>query len=211
MVMVPPTKEVTSKVDIPKDIKIISGETKMTFPSLKTGERHEFNYKFVCPTGEGSFETQHEMRINVSYKDLLGNSRSTQLGPFEIIAREFRKADELNIELEKLLTSSDEIISSLKEYPSNETASSALEFWNGTLNSCKEQISKGEFALAELNMTNAESFINNIGKTAALGVKSQEEDALTFKESLKTMADELSKANENAKIIKNNFEKALTP
>jgi len=203
--------EVTSKVDIPKDINIVSGETKMSFPSLKTGEQHEFNYKFVCPTGEGSFETKHEIRINVSYKDLLGNSRSTQLGPFELTIRQFRKADELNIELEKLITSSEEVVSLLKECASNETASSALDFWNSMFNSCKEQISNGEFALAELNIKNAGTFINNIGKTAALAIKSQLEDSEILKESLKTMVEELTNASNNANKIKANFEKALTP
>ncbi|MHA2296275.1 MAG: hypothetical protein ACXAEU_17340 [Candidatus Hodarchaeales archaeon] len=204
-------KTVTCQADIPHLVNLVSGDATFTYQELKPGENYEVNYRFICPTGEGATEIQKDFKIGVTYQDLLGNKRTTQLGPFEIVIRQFRKTDELNLKLEKQLADNAEILSSLKENEKVEAAAIALEFWNQSIDSCKEQIAGGKFGLAEEGLELLSKFMTNVGKTTADLARTYENDKTNVKDTLKIMSEELDKAKNNVDKMKSNFEKALTP
>ncbi|MFW9994715.1 MAG: hypothetical protein ACFFD4_21915 [Candidatus Odinarchaeota archaeon] len=200
---------VTCQAEVPHLVNLVSGEATFTYQALKPSERYEVNYTFICPTGEGAEEVQKDFKINVTYQDLLGNKRSTQL-VYEIIIRQFRKSDELKNKLNTLMSSNEETLSSLKQNERNKAAAGALEFWNQSVENSKEQIANGNFALAERNIELIGAFISNVGKSTAELARNYENDKIEMKEVMKTISEELGKAKTSVDKIKTNFEKVLT-
>ncbi len=146
---------VTASIDIPSNIKIISGQNQISIEELKPGSTAEATFTLSCPSGEGKKEILIDIPVSVEYKDILDNKNSLSLGSAVVSIRSEKKGTKLTSKLNVLSSTLKETITPM-ETSSNVEVTNVVSGMNSIIekitNSVNNNIQDGDFQTAETGL-----------------------------------------------------------
>lgn len=160
-------------IDKLEGLNLVQGSFSVSFKELEANSKtQKLNLEFNCPSGEGDKEKLFEIKGKVEYLDILENKRINPIGPYPILIRTFKKADELKERLKKIENSNKEIIEKFDNFSSDQdTTKSLINSFNKTFKKIKEdsvqQINDGEFIKAETRLELLNTFLQSMASPAA--------------------------------------------
>ena len=189
-------------------LNLTGGSYTLSFESLNVNKDKNVKMEFVCPSGEGIKERKFDLAGKVEYLDAINNRRQNPIGPYTIIVRAFRKADELKDNLAKAEKANEEVFNNIRTFTSSGTEVKTLaqnfsDFVSGQKSGISKNISAGEFAKAEASIEVLDSITKSVG-TSSIGLMSAFDDlSKTVNESKNVISTNLKTSKDNlAKIDK---------
>ncbi len=107
-------KDVSFVIELPEEIRLMSGELTSTLEIMEPRQNLEKSLKLICPTGEGRIEIETQIKISVTYGDILGSRQTLPFGPFPIHVRAVRKTDEARENVQKTITHQNSVFEELR-------------------------------------------------------------------------------------------------
>lgn len=177
------------ELKIPQNLAILDGNLIKTLDSLQSQESQALEYKFRYPEETGVSEKVIELIGELNYKNVLNDTRSLPLGPYDLIIRSFRKSDELE---SKLRTIKDKFYQELQEMQIT-TGDSANKIVNLQKGSTERLFDEIGLNIKEENFTLAEDKISLLKKLVLETVIPSIIDAKKTGNKIKDAKSEISK------------------
>ena len=136
-------KNIQIVFNTPTGVTLASGTATNTFGNFPKNTTKKLDYEFICPTGEGNKEKAFDFSGQIQYDDILGNRRSKVIGPYSLIIRAFKKADQLRDELKKVQTLLEQDLSKLNNQKSTKNVTDFISTINGFINGMIKDITAG--------------------------------------------------------------------
>lgn len=167
-----------------------------------SSKRHNFKLEFVVPSGEGEKERLFDIRGTIEFYDILNNKRINPIGPYSIIIRAFKKADELKELLNKVESSNKEILDKVISFSSQiPTTTAVVNSFKTTFEALKNDtltyINNGEYIKAETRIELYKSFIQTVGSPTANLLTEQEEIGNLIKNTAQKSSESMEKTKQS--------------
>ncbi len=161
-------KNVTVTINKIEGLNLTSGSYTLSFESLNVNKDKKIKIEFVCPSGEGIKERKFDLSGKVEYLDVINNRRQNPIGPYTIIVRAFRKADELKESLSKVENANKDLLTRFNNYKNSEgdlkvTSTAFTTFFATQKSAIEKNISNGNFANAEASIEILDNVIKEVG------------------------------------------------
>lgn len=207
-------KNVTVSIKKIDGLNLTSGSYTLSFESLKINGNKKFKLEFVCPSGEGIKERKFDLAGKVEYLDIINNRRQNPIGPYTIIVRAFRKADELKESLQKVSKSNTEVLDMFNSFKSSDSEAKPvsvafLDFYNAEQSQIQKDIQSGEFPRAEASISLLDNAVKKVGTSSVQLASTFDTLNKTINESKTTISLNIKSSKENlSKVDKllNDFE-----
>ncbi|MHA2362464.1 MAG: hypothetical protein ACXAC7_00805 [Candidatus Hodarchaeales archaeon] len=165
-------RDVNATIDMPKDFNLLKGSIQEVIGNLNTNKSHEFEIECSCLPKEGELVVDYSIEGKISYLDVLNNRREVPIGPYPLIIRTFRKADELREALKVVEKDNAPAIEELKKLKtsqinSKDLISALLNTYQTLTKEIHEKIDKAEFDQAEARIDLTKLILNSIGSQSA--------------------------------------------
>ncbi|HKZ41588.1 MAG TPA: hypothetical protein VJ044_11535 [Candidatus Hodarchaeales archaeon] len=138
----------------PSDVPLIGGIRESKIGTMKEGQAKTIEFQFTLPKTAGVQEKSVEFSGQLSFQDMVGNRRTFVVGPYAVVVRVFRKADQLREELAKVESEIGPGLSQLHNSKSvtsfERQTKSILSFIESIKSETAGAISNGDFVLAQL-------------------------------------------------------------
>ncbi|MFQ6126041.1 MAG: hypothetical protein ACE5R6_15755 [Candidatus Heimdallarchaeota archaeon] len=108
-------KNVSFSIELPGELQLRAGELTSTMETINPGQDIEQTLILIAPSGEGRLEIETQLKMTISYEDILGSKRTLPFGPFPILLRAYRKADEVRENINKTTTALESDFEEIKE------------------------------------------------------------------------------------------------
>jgi hypothetical protein len=195
-------KNVTVTINKLDGLNLVNGSFTMSFESLNVNSSKKISIELTCPSGEGVKERKFDLSGKIEFFDIINNKRQNPLGPYTIIVRAFRKADELRESLGKVDKSNSENVSMFTKYKSFDSeskliATAFLDFYNKEKIEINRFIESGEYVKAELNINKLSEIFNKIGSESIKLLSANEELHSTVAESKNIVSSNLKQIKDN--------------
>ena len=201
-------KNVTVTINKIDGLNLTNGSFTMSFESLNVNNNKKVHLEFVCPSGEGIKERKFDISGRVEYLDIINNRRQNPIGPYTIIVRAFRKADELKEALAKVEKVAPDILNKFSAFKSSDAelkapATAFIDFYNRQTSEIKNNISAGEFTKAESAIAILDLVVKEIGSNSIDLISSHDQLLKSLENSKNIVANNIKNSQDNiAKIEK---------
>ena len=204
-------KNVTVVINKIDGLNLANGSYTVSFESLNLNSQKKVHLEFVCPSGEGNNERKFDIAGRLEYLDIINNRRQNPIGPYTIIVRAFRKADELKDSFAKVEKTGVEVINKFNIYISSDSelklnAQAFIEFYKKQKNEISQNISSAEFVKAETAIAILDKILMDIGSNSVNVMSSYDELTKSLNSSKNIMSNNLK----NSKDSITKLEKQLT-
>ena len=192
-------------------LNLVNGSYSNFFKELEPNSKgHNFKLEFVVPSGEGEKERLFNIKGNVEYYDVLANKRINPIGPYPIVIRAFKKADELKESLQKVENSNKDLIDKITTFTSSNTTTTTLvnsfkSMFEALKSDTLSYIQKGEYPIAENRIELFKSLLQTL-VNPTLGVL---EEQANIASSISTTASVKSETDKQIKNALKETESAL--
>ena len=203
-------KNVTVSVNKNDGLTLTNGSYSLSFESLKVKGDKKVKLEFVCGSSEGIKERKFDLAGKVEYLDAINNRRQNPIGPYTIIVRAFRKADELKESLQKSSKSNAEILDKFNTFKSSDSDVKAvsvafLDYVTSEKSGIEKSISAGEFVKAETAIETFDKVTKSVGTNTVALLTSFDETS----KAINVSKDVVSNAVKDAKNNLSKVEKLL--
>ena len=204
-------KNVTVSINKIEGLNLTNGSYTISFESLNVNNNKKVHLEFVCPSGEGVNERKFDLSGKVDYLDVINNRRQNPIGPYTIIVRTFRKADELKEKLNKVEKAVPDILNKFNAFKSSETeskliADAFIQFYNNQKLEITNNISNGEFPKAESAIEILDVVVREIGSNSISLISSHDQLLKSIENTKNIVANNIKNSQDHVSKI----EKSLT-
>lgn len=149
-------KNVSFSIELPGELQLRAGELTSTMETINPRQDIEQSLALIAPTREGQLEIETQLKMTISYEDILGSKRTLPFGPFPILLRAYRKADEVQENIKKTTSELESGFEEIKKVELSKAVKRVIE----TLESlAKTFLEKSNAEVAAEEFERAETYI----------------------------------------------------